>query len=68
MLEAVQKKDKAALKAMLTDESAIHSPDSDPLPGDDWVESVMNKDFALKSFIIRQMDVSGSWHGGCSCL
>ena len=58
MLEAVRKKDKAALEAMLTDETIIHLPDTDPLPGDDWVESVMSKDFALKSFVIRQMDVA----------
>ncbi len=58
MMEALQKKDKSALKAMLTDEAAIHLPDADPLPGDDWVESVMNKDFTLKSFVIRQMDVA----------
>jgi len=57
MLESVQKKDQAALKAMLTEEAAIHLPDTDPLAGDDWVDSVMSKDFNLKSFMIRQMDV-----------
>ncbi len=58
MMEALQKKDKAALKALLTDDTAIHMPDADPLPGDDWVDSVMSKDFALKSFGIRQVDVA----------
>ena len=58
MLGAVQKKDKAALKAMLTDEAIIHLPDADPLTGDDWVDSVMSKDFDLKTFTIRQMDVA----------
>src|SRR3954451_1530125 len=58
MLEAVQKKDKAGLQAMLTDEFTIHLPDSDPMPADDWVQSVMNKDFTLKSFVVRQMDVA----------
>jgi hypothetical protein len=58
MMEALQKKDKSALKAMLTDDTAIHLPDAEPLPGDEWVESVMNKDFTLKSFVIRQMDVA----------
>jgi len=58
MLEAVRKKDKAALQTMLTDDAIIHLPDADPLPGDDWLESVMNKDFALKSFVIRQVDVA----------
>jgi hypothetical protein len=57
MLEAVQKKDQAALKAMLTEEMTIHLPDADPLTGDDWVDSVMSRDFNLKSFMIRQMDV-----------
>src|SRR5947209_1457848 len=58
MLDAVQKKDKAALQAMLTDEFTLHLPDADPMPAEDWVESVMNKDFALKSFAVRQMDVA----------
>ena len=57
MMEDVQKKDQAALKAMLTDEASIHLPDTDPLAGDDWVDSVMSRDFNLKSFMIRQMDV-----------
>jgi hypothetical protein len=57
MLEDVQKKDQAALKAMLSDEATIHLPDADPLTGDDWVDSVMSRDFNLKSFMIRQMDV-----------
>lgn len=58
MLQAVQKKDKAALEAMLTDEFAIEVPDADQLAGDDWVDSVMAKDFNLKSFVIRQMSVT----------
>jgi hypothetical protein len=57
MLEDVQKKDQAALKAMLSDEATIHLPDADPLTGDDWVDSVMSRDFNLKSFVVRQMDV-----------
>src|SRR5690348_6018818 len=55
MLHAVQKKDKAALSSMLTEECSIHLPDADPMSGDDWVNSVMNKDFVLRKFIIRQM-------------
>ncbi len=58
MLQVVQKKDKAALEAMLTDEFSIELPDADILAGDDWVDSVMSKDFALKSFVVRQMSVS----------
>lgn len=58
MLEAVEKKDKATLEAMLTDEFEIAMPGSDPLAGPDWVDSVMAKDFTLKSFVIRQMSVA----------
>ena len=58
LLQAVQKKDKSALAAMLGDDFEIDMPDADPLAGDDWVESVINKDFTLKSFIIRQVSVA----------
>lgn len=58
MLEAVQKKDKTALQTMLTDECAVHLPDSDPMPCDEWVDSVMSKDFILKSFLVRQVSVA----------
>ena len=57
MLEAVQKKDKAALQAMLTDDCVIEMPNAEPLPGDEWVDSVMTKDFTLKSFGMRQVSV-----------
>jgi ketosteroid isomerase-like protein len=53
MLKAVQKKDKAALQAMLTDDCVIEMPNADPLPGDEWVDSVMAKNFTLKSFAMR---------------
>jgi hypothetical protein len=55
LLQAVQKKDKAAVQAMLTDDLYIEMPDADPLPGDDWLDSVMAKDYTLKSFVVRQM-------------
>jgi ketosteroid isomerase-like protein len=58
MMEALQKRDKAALKALLTDDAAVHMPDADQLAGEDWVDSVMSKDFALKAFGIRQVDVA----------
>ena len=58
LLEAVQKKDKAALQAVLTDDFAIHMPDADPLPAEDWLDSVMSKDFNLKRFIVRRMNVA----------
>ena len=55
MLKAVQKKDKAALQAMLTDDCVIEMPNADRLPGDEWVDSVMAKDFTLKSFAMRNV-------------
>ena len=55
LLQAVQKKDKAAAQAMLSDDLIIEMPDADPLPGDDWLDSVMAKDYTLKSFVLRQM-------------
>ena len=55
LLQAVQKKDKAAAQAMLSDDLMIEMPDADPLPGDDWLDSVMAKDYTLKSFVVRQM-------------
>jgi hypothetical protein len=58
MLRAVEKKDKATLEGMLTDEFEVSMPEADPLAGPDWVDTVMDKDFALKSFVIRQMSVA----------
>lgn len=55
LLQAIQKKDKAAAQAMLSDDLMIEMPDSDGLPGDDWLDSVMAKDYTLKSFVVRQM-------------
>ena len=58
MLRAVQKKDKVALEAMLTDECDISMPGADPLAGPDWIDSVMDKDFTLQSFVLREMSVA----------
>ena len=58
LLQAVQKKDQARLETMLEDDFEIAMPDADPLAGKDWVDSVMDKDFSLKSFFIRQMSVA----------
>jgi len=58
MLLAVQKKDKAAVTALLTDDFEIEMPDADPLAGEDWIDSVMAADFSLKSFVVRQMSVA----------
>ncbi|HET9184064.1 MAG TPA: nuclear transport factor 2 family protein [Candidatus Angelobacter sp.] len=58
MLHAVQNKDKAALGSMLTDDCAINMPDSDAMDCADWIDSVMNKDFVLAKFVLRQMSVA----------
>src|SRR6478609_8124589 len=55
LLKAVQKKDKAALESMLTEDCIIEMPEGDPLAGDEWVASVMAKDFTLKSFAMRNV-------------
>ena len=58
MLMAVKKKDKTALTAMLTDDFAIEMPGADRLAGEDWVDSVMDKEFILKSFVLRDVSVT----------
>jgi Domain of unknown function (DUF4440) len=58
MLQGIEKKDKAGLEALLTDEFEIEIPNADPLAGQDWVDSVMARDFSLKSFDLRQMSVA----------
>jgi hypothetical protein len=55
LLQSVQKKDRAAIEAMLGDDCQIVMPDADSMPGEDWVDSVMARDFSLKSFIVRQV-------------
>ena len=57
LLKAVQKKDQAAMQAMLTEDFMVEMPNADPLPGEDWVDSVMAKDFTLKSFAMREVSV-----------
>lgn len=57
VLEAVQKKDKAALEALLTEDLVIEMPGADPLAGEDWVDSAMAKSYTLKKFGIRLMSV-----------
>jgi ketosteroid isomerase-like protein len=57
-LLAVQKKDKAGLQAMLTDDFVVQMPDADWLTGDDWLDSVLAKDYVLKRFGVRQVSVS----------
>jgi hypothetical protein len=58
LLRGVQKKDKAGLQAMLTDDFAIDMPNADRLAGDDWLDSVLAKDYSLKNFGVRQVSVS----------
>src|SRR5689334_434264 len=45
MLTALQNKNKDALAALLTEDFTIEMPEADPLAGEDWVDSVMAKDF-----------------------
>jgi len=55
LLQNVQKKDKAAIQALLSDDLLIFMPNSDAMPGEDWVGSVVSQDFVMKSFTIRQV-------------
>ena len=55
LLKAVQAKDKATLNNLIADDCMIEMPDADPMPGEDWIASVLGKDFTLKSFIVRQV-------------
>jgi hypothetical protein len=50
MLKAIQARDQAALGNLVADDCMIEMPDSDPLPAEDWISSVLSKDFTLKSF------------------
>ncbi|HKD81826.1 MAG TPA: nuclear transport factor 2 family protein [Candidatus Angelobacter sp.] len=58
LLTAIQKKDKQALQGLVTDDYVLEMPNADPLAGEDWTDSVLSKDFALKSFQVRQMSVA----------
>ncbi len=58
MIQALKKNDKAAIQAMLTDEFTVHFPSADPLASDEWLDSVMSKDFVLKSCVLRQFWVA----------
>jgi len=55
LLKAVQAKDEAALKNLVGDDCMIEMPDADPMSGDDWIASVLGKDYVLKSFSVRQV-------------
>jgi len=58
MLRAVQSKDQAGLSKLVSDDCIIEIPDADPLPCDDWMKSVLSKDYVLKTFIVRQLSVA----------
>lgn len=58
MLQAVQKKDKPALKAMLAEECSIALPKADSLDCEDWMDSVMSSEFTLKTFAVRSVSVT----------
>src|SRR5690242_19169547 len=45
LLQNVQKKDLASIQALLSDELLIFMPNADAMPGEDWVGSVLSKDF-----------------------
>jgi hypothetical protein len=57
MLRAVQSKDQAALSKLVSDDCIIEMPDADPLPCDDWMKTVLSKDYVLKTFVVRQLSV-----------
>jgi ketosteroid isomerase-like protein len=58
LLRAVQGKDQAGLSKLVSEDCIIEMPDADPLPCDDWMKTVMAKDYALKSFVLRQFSVA----------
>jgi len=57
MLRAIQSKDQSALSKLVSDDCIIEMPDADSLPCDDWMKSVLSKDYVLKTFVVRQLSV-----------
>src|SRR6478752_4984327 len=55
MLRAIKAKERAALSKLVDEDGMIEMPDSDPLPADEWMTSVLSKDYTLKSFMVRQV-------------
>jgi ketosteroid isomerase-like protein len=58
LLRAVQSKDQAGLSNLVSEDCIIEMPDADPLTGEDWIKTVISKDYALKSFVLRQFSVA----------
>src|SRR5215470_14109698 len=56
-LKTIQKKDQAGVQAMLTEDFQIQMPDADLLASDEWLEQVMEKDFVLQNFGVRNVTV-----------
>lgn len=57
VLRAIQSKDQAALSKLISEDCIIEMPDADPLTGDDWMKSVLSKEYVLKTFVLRQLSV-----------
>jgi ketosteroid isomerase-like protein len=57
LLQAIQGKDQAALARLISQDCLVEMPDADPLAVEDWISSVVAKDYSLKSFMIRQLSV-----------
>jgi hypothetical protein len=57
LLRAVQSKDQAGLSKLVSEDCIIEMPDADPLPCDDWMKTVLSKDYVLKTFVVRQLSV-----------
>ena len=57
MLRAIQSKDQSGLSKLVSDDCIIEMPDADPLPCDDWMKTVLSKDYMLKTFVVRQLSV-----------
>lgn len=58
LLRAVQSKDQAGLSKLISENCIIEMPDADALPCDDWMKIVLSKDYALKTFVVRQLSVA----------
>lgn len=58
LLQAIQKKDRASLDTLVSDELLITMPDADLLAGDEWLDMVTGKDYIFKSYAVRSFFVS----------
>jgi hypothetical protein len=57
MLRAIQSKDQAGLSKLISEDCIIEMPNADPLPCDDWMQTILSKDYVLKTFVVRQLSV-----------